>query len=126
MKHVFCDKRIGCQEKQHHAGHAYAANEHGAIVASTNDPGKLGNEALDEGNGDESGKHPSAEERDISARGELAAFRILPVNFARYEQCDSSERHHPNHAENQNEPHIEFAARGNRKEAEQRNCEKCS
>ena len=62
MKHVFGDKRIGCQEEQHYAGHAYAANEHGAIAASTNDSGKLGNETLDEGNGDESSKHSSAEE----------------------------------------------------------------
>ena len=126
VKHVFGDERVGCQEEQHHAGHAHAANEHGAVIASANDSSKLGNEALDEGNDNEPNKHANAEERDVSTKGRLAAFCILLIDFARYEQRNSGERHHPNHAENQNEPHVEFAARGNGEEAEQRNCEKRS
>lgn len=126
VKHVFGDKRVGCQEEQHHAGHARAANEHGAVIASVNDSGKLGNEAFHEYDYGESCKHANAEEQDVPTKGRLAAFRIFSIDFARYEQRDSGERHHPNHAENQNEPHVEFGARGNGKEAEQRNCEKRS
>ena len=124
MKHALGDKRVGCQEKQHHAGHAHAANEHGAVAVSANDSGKLGNEAFHEHDYGEPNKHANAEERDVSAKGRPAAFCIFLIDFARYEQRNSGERHHPNHAENQNEPHVEFAARGNGKEAEQRNCEK--
>lgn len=100
VKHVFGDKRVGCQEKQHYAGHAHAANEHGAVAVSANDSGKLGNEAFHEHDYGESYKHPNAEERDVSAKGRLAAFRIFPINFARQKQRGSGERHYPNHAEN--------------------------
>ena len=62
MKHVLGDKRVGCQEKQHHAGHAHAANEHGAVAASANDSGKLGNEAFHEHDYGEPNKHANAEE----------------------------------------------------------------
>lgn len=111
MKHVLGDKRVGCQEKQHHAGHAHAANEHGAVAVSANDSGKLGNEAFHEHDYGEPNKHANAEERDVSAKGRPAAFCIFLIDFARYEQRNSRERHHSNHAENQNEPHVEFAAR---------------
>lgn len=69
VKHVFGDKRVGCQEKQHHAGHAHAANEHGAVAVSANDSGKLGNEAFHEHDYGEPNKHANAEERDVSAKG---------------------------------------------------------